>query len=69
MTEESGHQWKMTLGGEKDGNYMLCDQKSIELFQAFWHGINSGGFSLSEASAQCEESDKALSTSVALPGD
>ena len=48
---------------------MFGDLKSIELFQAFWNDISSRGISLSQTSTQYKESDKALSTLVALPGD
>ena len=48
---------------------MFGDRKSIDLFQAFWKDIISRGVSLTQASAQCDEFDKALSTLVTLPGD
>ena len=69
MTEKSNHRWKMVPGGEKDRNYMFGDRKLIELFQAFWNGISSRGVSLSQASAQCEEFEKALLSLIALLGD
>ena len=47
MTKESDHHWKMTPGGKNNRNHMFGDQKSIELFQAFWNDIHSRGISLS----------------------
>ena len=69
MTAESNHQWKMTLGGKNDRNYMCGDRTSIGLFQVFWNGISSRGNTHSQASTQCEEFDKALSRLVAVTGD
>ena len=69
MREVDFGKWLCEQDHDTHRNTIFGDRKSIEIYAAFKNDIRKRGHSLSEASIQLDEFEKALAIVQTLPGD